>query len=851
VQQKGLEMRFGFIAHPTSVPLKRYVKMLDLVQRGSQDFNSGYSRQLWSKSNLVPFMNFDRIVSATGAEARGQVKYLPLTAEEMLQDASGSLQRVIEGVAAFSAEGADLVGLGGFTSIVGRRGVDVAAASSVPVTSGNSLTAYAGYRALQQVMEWMQLRPADHRVVLVGYPGSITLVIARLLLEDGVELDLVHRPGAKTADLLEHIPQKWHDKVRLSGDIEPFYADSRFFVAASSAGGLIDPIRLLPGTIVIDVALPRDIQESDAARREDVLVIDGGCVSASDQVRMGGESLNLSIKQQFNACLAETMILTLEQRAEIYSLGRSLDADKVMAIGEIAKRHGFHPSPLASYGRRVNPADVAGFRRYHQAATAAPKSSSELEKGKTLRSQEHHDTALRFRRHINPLLADFLQTLHCDRVFRKADGVVLTDTEGRDYLDFVAGYGCLNLGHNPTTVTSALQAFLSGKEPNFVQYVSFPRQTALLAERLCQRVGGGMERVFFSNSGTEAIEAALKLARAATGCTRIIHAENSYHGKTLGALSVTGRDKHQRFFRPLVPGAFAVPFGNLERLEERLREGDVAAVILEPILGEGGVHVPPEGYLKAAHGLCQRYGTLLILDEVQTGMGRTGRFLASEWDDVHADILCLSKSLSGGLMPIGATLTRADIWDRAYGTSDRFLAHSSTFGGGNMAATAALATLDAFEDGTVLQNALDVGGMLRSKLRDVADDFPFIGEIRGKGLMLAISFAADFRGAVAAGAHEFASRLPGDWHMTWRFLPDQVRNDLINAMHRFEGTLAEMFCMRFITKLALDHGILTFLTANSSTVIRLQPPLILTQEQADRFVHAFREVCSDMSTFLN
>jgi acetylornithine/succinyldiaminopimelate/putrescine aminotransferase/predicted amino acid dehydrogenase len=844
-------MRFGFIAHPTSAPLKRYVKMLDLVQRGSHDLNRGYSRELWSHANLVPFMNFDRIVSAAGAEARGEVRYLPLTAEEMIRDAGASLERVIEGVRAFAADGADLVGLGGFTSIVGRRGVDVANSSTIPVTSGNSLTAYAGYRALSQVMAWMDLRPCDHRVAIVGYPGSIALAIARLLLADGVELDLVHRPGAKAADLLEHLPREWRAKVRLSGDIETFYAQDRFFVAASSTGGLIDPARLLPGAIVVDVALPRDVSEQAAQQREDILVIDGGCVSASDQVRMGGESLNLAIKQQINACLAETMVLTLDQRAEVYSLGRALDTDKVLAIGETAERHGFRPSPLASYGRRLEPAYVAALRRHHCNGRAPAPDAGAKANGQAALSQAHHLTALRFRRHINPFLADFLQTLRCDRVFARADGMVLTDAEGRDYLDFVAGYGCLNLGHNPPRVVAALQEFLAGRNPNFVQYVSFPQQTSLLAERLCARVGDGMERVFFSNSGAEAIEAALKLARAASGRPRIVHAVNSYHGKTLGALSVTGRDKHQRYFRPLLPGVSAAPFGDAEALEESLRPGDVAAVILEPILGEGGVHVPPQGYLPAARALCDRYGALLILDEVQTGMGRTGRFLASEWENVAADVLCLSKSLSGGLMPIGATLTRADVWDRAYGTSDRFLAHSSTFGGGNMAATAALATLDAFDDDTLTGNAREVGEALKTKLQAIAADYPFIGEIRGKGLMLAVSFAADFSGAVAAGAHEFATRLPGDWHMTWRFLPDPVRENLLDAMRRFEGALSEMFCMRFVTKLANDHAILTFLTANSSTVIRLQPPLVLTRDQADTFASAFREVCRDMSTFLN
>ncbi|KZL24597.1 Putrescine aminotransferase [Pseudovibrio sp. Ad37] len=844
-------MQFGFVAHPTSVNLKRYVKMLDLVQRSTQDYQSGYSQELWSHQNLVPFMNFDRIVSATGAEASGQVCYLPLTAKEMLKNPRLSLKRVIEGANDFAADAADIVGLGGFTSIVGNRGIEVANVSSIPVTSGNSLTAYAGYKALRQVMKWMQLPSANQRVIIAGYPGSIALVITRLLLESGFELDLVHRPGANPSDLLEHLPEKWHKQVRLSGDIGDFYKDNRFLVAATSAGGIIDPKRLSPGSIVIDVALPRDVAESAALQREDIIVIDGGCVTASDDVRMGGESLNIAIKQQLNACLAETMVLALEGRAETYSIGRTLDTDKVLSIGKIAAKHGFFPDPISSYGRRLEPAKVASFRRYHHTTSVAPSPGEPKINGTKLYSNVHHDTALRFRQHINPYLADFLQTLHCDRVFTKASGVVLTDSEGRDYLDFVAGYGCLNLGHNPPKVVKAVQDFLVGDNPNFVQYISMPQQTSLLAERLCERVGNGMRRVFFSNSGTEAVEAAIKLARAASPHHKILHAENSYHGKTMGALSVTGRDKHKRYFLPLIPGTLCVPFNDLDAMETAMQQRDIAALVLEPILGEGGVHVPSEGYLRGARELCNRYGVMLILDEVQTGMGRTGRFLASEWEGVDADILCLSKSLSGGLMPIGATLASTEIWDRAYGTSDRFLAHSSTFGGGNLASTAALATLDALDDGTVMANAHQVGEKLRVDLNAISQQYDFIGEIRGKGMMLAVSFDANFSQAISAGAHEFATRLPGDWHMTWKFLPDQVRKNLLDAMNRFEGTLSEMFCMRFVTKLAMDHGILTFLTANSSTVIRLQPPLILSQDQANRFVSAFRDVCRDMSTFLD
>ncbi|MBY6243039.1 aminotransferase class III-fold pyridoxal phosphate-dependent enzyme [Methylosinus sp. Sm6] len=845
-------MKFGFIAHPTSIELKRYVKMIDMMERTSRDLHDGYSRELWSRRNLVPFMELAPIRSAGGGECAGWVQYLPLTAEEMLNEPQIILRRVVEGVERMADKGADLVGLGGFTSIIGRRGLETAKRASIPVTSGNSLTSYAGFKGLRKVFELMRLDPKEHRVAVVGFPGSICLAIARMLLETGVSLDLVHRPGANPDDVLSHLSPEWRYRVALTDDIADRYPVNRFFVAATSSGGVIDADRLLPGSVVIDVGLPRDVKRG-SKRRDDILVIDGGCLTGSSEVRLGTESMNLSVKQQLNGCLAETIVLALDGRAEHFSIGRELPPEKVMEVGRIAERHGFVPYPLASYGERLAEDIIASFRRFHlkpngvRAQAALGDTEPPAADGRDSRLE----TIDRYRRHINPMMANFLQMLHCDHVFAKGEGCVLTDTEGRRFLDMVAGYGCLNLGHNPPVVVDALRRFLAEGQPNFVQYVSLPERTALLAERLCEMAGGGLQRAFFSNSGAEAIEAAIKLAKAANPRTRLLFAENSYHGKTLGALSVTGRDKHQRAFRPLLPNCFGVPFGDLQALERELAKGDVAAFIVEPIQGEGGVIVPPVGYLAGVQDLCQRFNSLLIVDEIQTGMGRTGRMLAGQWDGLEPDILALSKSLSGGLVPIGATLSKPEVWDAAYATADRFLLHTSTFGGCNFAAVAGLAALDGIIEQNLPGRAEELGAYFKNELTRVAANYPFVAEVRGRGLMLAIQFASDFHGCVAASAKEFATRLPGDWRLTWRFLPDAVQEGLIQAMNKMEETLGEMFCMRFVTKLGNDHNILTFVTANSSTVIRIQPPLIITREQIDAFVQAFAVVCDEMSTFLD
>lgn len=847
-------MKFGFIAHPTSTGLKRYVKMLDLLDRNSQDLQVGYRRDIWSRRNLVPFVDFCRIQSPTGASCEGVVHYLPLTAKEMLASPREVQQRILDGIASLQEHNVELVGLGGFTSIVGKRGLVTADRAGVPVTSGNSLTTYAGYTVLRQVLERLQLDPSETRVAIIGYPGSICLALSKLLLQLGCDLDLVHSGSADDEQLLEHLPEQWHDRVTLLDSIDSAYNRNKLFAAATSSGGVIDVSRLQPGSIVVDIALPRDASQPRTPRT-DILVLDGGCVTASRETKLGGESMNMAIKQQINGCLAETMVLTLEERAESFSIGRELAPEKVLEIGEIAEGHGFSVSPLASFGERINVELINGLRRFHcqpgetaiPGFTPADLAGSENYVGETRRTQ----TVQRFRSYINPMLADFLQMQRCDKVFERAEKCTLTDTGGEKFLDMVSGYGCLNLGHNPRVVAEAIQEHMAKMGPNFVQYVSLPEETSRLAERLCSVAPGSFERVFFSNSGTEAVEAALKLAKAANQRPRLVFTDNSYHGKTLGALSVTGREKHQKHFRPLLPGCTSVPFGDIEALRRELEQGDVSAFIVEPIQGEGGVQLPPEGYLKSVQKVCHDTKTLMIVDEIQTGLGRTGRLFACEWEEVEPDILVLSKSLSGGLIPIGATLSSAQVWDTAYASTGRFLLHTSTFGGCNLAGVAGLAALDNIIEQQLPARAEDMGSYFKSELQKAVQNYPFIKEIRGRGLMLGIQFDNDFSGAVEACAHEFGTRLPGDWHLAYRFFPDEVREHLAAAAGKMEESLMEMFCMRFVTKLSNDHHILTFVTANSSTVIRIQPPLIISKEEIDHFVESFASVCKDMSTFLN
>jgi putrescine aminotransferase len=593
--------------------------------------------------------------------------------------------------------------------------------------------------------------------------------------------------------------------------------------------------------VVVDAALPRDVMPY-RRDRDDILIIDGGLVSAGSSLRLGGESMGLSPKKFINGCLAETMVLGLEGRAEPFSIGRELPEDKVLEIGRLAEGHGLLPTPMASYGERLTQADFDGLRRFHH--PLLPQGEKSPARAEVLR---------RFGEHINPIIREFYAFHHLERVFSHGRGCWLTDLDGTRYLDFVAGYGCLNTGHNHPQVNAALQRYLQQEYPTFVQYVSVPLQTSLLAQRLSELSPGNLSRVFFSNSGTEAVEAALKLAIAAmdgSRASRVLYCENGYHGKTLGALSVTGRDKHRRPFEPLLPRCDAIPFGDAGALERALREGNVGAFILEPIQGEGGVVLPPAGYLRRVRELCSDHGCILILDEIQTGLGRTGKLFACEWEGVEPDILVLSKSLSGGAVPIGATLSRADLWDRAYGDIDSFALHTSTFGGGNLAAASALATLDVIAAEDLPGNAARVGGILKEALSEAVAGYPFIREVRGRGLMIAIEFENSFGGGVEAFVRDLASRIPGNAAGTYRMMPGKAKQLIREAIDELEKNFEEMFVLRFVTKLSNEHRILTFVTANNNRVMRIQPPLVLSEQEARQFAAAFAAVCKDMSTFL-
>lgn len=411
---------------------------------------------------------------------------------------------------------------------------------------------------------------------------------------------------------------------------------------------------------------------------------------------------------------------------------------------------------------------------------------------------------------LNPARNQLLETFALDVTLIRGSGACLFDEHGEEYLDFLSQYGALPFGHNPERGWAALRDAHQAQLPSMVQPLRSP-EAERLACKLAEVTPGDLAITTLTNSGAETVEAAIKLARIRTGRSVILSTRNGFHGKTLGALSATGKPLYQQGFNAPAPDFDYLPFGDLAALEARLvaQGGEIAAFIFEPIQGEGGVVCPPEGYVEAAIALCRRYGVLTILDEIQTGLGRTGQLFACSGFREVPDMLLLSKALGGGLMPIGACIVRPSAWDDRFGRL-----HSSTFANNGLAATVACATLDQLleDNGALIRQVAENGAYIRARLEALQRDYPdVIREVRGRGYMLGLEFQSlEERGDSAIMAH---AGLNGG-------VTALIASYLVNV-----------------------QKVLTAPLFNDSRVLRLQPPLILDRTGLDRAVQALAVVC--------
>ncbi len=415
----------------------------------------------------------------------------------------------------------------------------------------------------------------------------------------------------------------------------------------------------------------------------------------------------------------------------------------------------------------------------------------------SLTPDEHYQAVIeRYNKFINPYLAR-LMSFAGFGVEERAEGCYVFDHEGRKYLDCLGGYGVFSLGHRHPVVVEAVKRQLD--EMALTAKAFFSDNASLLAEKLASITPEPLQYSFFCNSGTEAVEAALKFAKASTGRKKIVSTERSYHGKTIGALSTTGREKYRKPFEPLMEGVTFVPFGNPQAAAKEI-DANTACMIIEPIQGEGGIQIPPDGYLVEIRRACDQVGALLIIDEVQTGLGRTGKLFAMEHDGVHPDLLTLAKSLGGGIMPIGCVMGTAAIWEKVFEINP--MAHTSTFGGSPLACAAALAAIQVLEQEHLVQRSQSLGSELLKGLKAVqAKHSDLIAEVRGRGLMVGLEFAQDEVGELV----------------------------VVQLMKR---------------------GVCVAYALNNPRVLRFEPPLIISSEEIEFAVSAVEQSVSETAELL-
>lgn len=416
-------------------------------------------------------------------------------------------------------------------------------------------------------------------------------------------------------------------------------------------------------------------------------------------------------------------------------------------------------------------------------------------------------------KYLNEMWVRVLKTIGYDVGFTRGLGPYLWDRKGDRYIDLLSGWGVFAIGRNHPAVRDALVSVIDGEFANLVQ-LDVSTLAGILAEKLIERAPY-LEKVFFANSGAESIEAAIKFARAATGRPGILHCAHSFHGLTYGSLSMNGDEIFKKGFGPLLPNAREIPFNDLAALEQALAGRDIAAFFVEPIQGKG-VNIPADDYLTGVQALCRKYGTLFVADEIQTGIGRTGKFFAIDhYAGVEPDMVVVAKALSGGHVPVGAVLTRKWVFDKVFDRMDRAVVHGSTFSKNDLAMAAGVATLDVIKNERIVENAAAKGERLLSSFRKMAEGYELVCDARGKGLMIGVEFGPPK-----------SLKLKAAWNL-------------------LETVNSGLFCQLISIPLFRDHKVLTQVAGHGNHTIKLLPPLTLTDADCDWIESAFDAVIAD------
>ena len=425
-----------------------------------------------------------------------------------------------------------------------------------------------------------------------------------------------------------------------------------------------------------------------------------------------------------------------------------------------------------------------------------------------------HPSVLKYAEHINPAFIKLLGMFRYGRVLEKARDVWIWDHDDTRYLDALSSYGAANIGHNHPRLTQRLKDFLDDGILNLV-HVGPSTHQGDLAAKLTDLAGEGIDVALMTNSGAEAVEAGMKLARAATQREDFIFCEESYHGTTMGTLSIMGHERMRRQFQPLLGNCHSFVFGDLDGLETLLKTHRTAGVVIDPGLCEAGVLVPPAGFLEGVQKLCRKYGALLILDEVQTGLGRTGKLFAFQHEGFVPDIICLAKSLSGSIVPIGAAMTHKALYQKALNSVESFDVFFSTFGGNSFACAAASETLDILSDENLVENSAALGAFVLESLRSRLSGHPLVREIRGRGLFIAIELGPTDSGWI---------------------------NKLAPALVR--GVSKNIFGQWAAVKL-LERQVICQPATHNWNILKLMPPLTLQKAEAEMLVDSVVDVLSE------
>lgn len=416
-----------------------------------------------------------------------------------------------------------------------------------------------------------------------------------------------------------------------------------------------------------------------------------------------------------------------------------------------------------------------------------------------------------YEEYVNPQWVRLLNLLEMNARYVECRGESLVRDDGTRVLDFLSGYCVYNVGHNHPAVVAALEDELRRNGPSMLQS-HVAESAGELAEALCRKAGGRLKKVYFCSSGSEGVETAIKFSRAFTGRNGLLAARGAFHGLSCGALALMDNSFWSEGFGPMIPGVSFVDFGDLAGLERQLATKQFAALILEPVQGEGGIIVPRTEYLQAAQALCIKHGTLLVMDEVQTGLERTGTFLASHQYGIDPDMVILAKALSGGLVPVGAVLMTDGIYDSAYGSLRRAIVHTSTYSENSLAMRAGLATLRVLDEESLGTRAATLGAEFRARLSEALEPYEMVASVRGLGF---------FNGIVFRAPRSLGLRLSYE------------------AFHRVHPA---MFGQMIVMRMYRDHGILTQICGNNFAVLKAAPPLNVSEASLDRFVDAIRQV---------